>query len=158
MYNNDSGLQDKFIAYWLHVAKRFGKNKYVIGFDPLNEPTAAGMQKADSWQSVMFGGATDRRVLQPLFARIQKEAYQLVSNDSIMYFEHGVTDQGDFSLFDYVLKVFVVPVGYSKPPGGEIGSRNHALNSHSYCCAFTPVCNEKGEPKPESEYECQGIH
>jgi hypothetical protein len=39
IYNNNEGMQDKFVAFWVHVAKKFANNKYVMGFDPLNEPT-----------------------------------------------------------------------------------------------------------------------
>jgi len=28
----------------------------------------------------------------------------------------------------------IFPVGFTEPPGGHIGSKNHALNDHSYCC------------------------
>lgn len=28
------------------------------------------------------------------------------------------------------------PLGFTKPPGGEIGSQQHALNWHAYCCAL----------------------
>jgi endoglycosylceramidase len=38
LYNNKDGLQDKFLAYWKSVSQAFSNNKYVIGYDPLNEP------------------------------------------------------------------------------------------------------------------------
>jgi aryl-phospho-beta-D-glucosidase BglC (GH1 family) len=38
LLDNNQGIQDKFVAYWVHVAKRFANNKFVMGFDPLNEP------------------------------------------------------------------------------------------------------------------------
>lgn len=28
----------------------------------------------------------------------------------------------------------VLRPGFDKPPGGEINSKNHVLNDHSYCC------------------------
>lgn len=28
----------------------------------------------------------------------------------------------------------VNPVGFQVPPGAEVGSKNHVLNDHSYCC------------------------
>lgn len=37
-----------------------------------------------------------------------------------MMFEPGLIDQ-------------LYPVGFEKPPGGEIGSTNHILNDHIYC-------------------------
>ena len=28
----------------------------------------------------------------------------------------------------------IIKAGFTNPPGGEIGSANHVLNDHSYCC------------------------
>ena len=38
LYDNKEGMQDAFIEYWTVVSKRFANNKYVVGYDPLNEP------------------------------------------------------------------------------------------------------------------------
>ena len=38
LYSNKFGLQDKFAKFWEVVANRLAKNKYVVGFDPINEP------------------------------------------------------------------------------------------------------------------------
>jgi endoglycosylceramidase len=35
---NDFGLQDSYAAAWRHVADRFKDNRYVLGYDLLNEP------------------------------------------------------------------------------------------------------------------------
>jgi aryl-phospho-beta-D-glucosidase BglC (GH1 family) len=32
-------MQDKFVSYWDAVSSKLSQNKYVIGYDPLNEPT-----------------------------------------------------------------------------------------------------------------------
>jgi hypothetical protein len=88
MYNNDSGIQDKFIAFWVHVAKRFARNKYVIGFDPLNEPEIAPNNFYNYVRHKFFGGKYgDKEEFAPFFSRIYKEALQTASKDSIMYFE-----------------------------------------------------------------------
>lgn len=41
LYKNIDGIQDKFLAFWDVVSKRFAKNPYVIGYDPINEPFPA---------------------------------------------------------------------------------------------------------------------
>jgi hypothetical protein len=38
LYSNDFGMQDKYVAFQSHVSKKLSGNKFVIGFDPLNEP------------------------------------------------------------------------------------------------------------------------
>jgi hypothetical protein len=53
----------------------------------------------------------------------------------------------------------VWPVGFAKPPGGEIGSNNHALNFHTYCCTLSPeTCMETGEPAAGLEHACNDWH
>jgi len=37
-YNNDFEMQDKYVAYWDKVSSSLSQNKYVMGFDPFNEP------------------------------------------------------------------------------------------------------------------------
>jgi endoglycosylceramidase len=48
LYSNIGGAQDRFIDYWGVVAKYFGENKNVIGFDPINEPWPANFYKDPS--------------------------------------------------------------------------------------------------------------
>jgi len=49
------------------------------------------------------------------------------------------------------------PVGFTAPPGAEIGSPLHALNDHSYCCNIATEC-ESGEPKVEDAEMCAEWH
>ena len=57
------------------------------------------------------------------------EKYIANDKDSIMWFEPGTfPDVNGFPL-DIIL-----PVGFTKPPGAEVGSAHHVLNDHSYCC------------------------
>lgn len=52
-------------------------------------------------------------------------------NDTYMWFEPGQfpDEVGVTSALNWVFDL-----GFSKPPGGEIGSKHHILNDHSYCC------------------------
>lgn len=49
-------------------------------------------------------------------------------------------------------------VGFKTPPGGEIGSSNHVLNDHTYCCSFESVCAEYGEPTVDKKTFCHSFH
>jgi hypothetical protein len=40
-YNNVAGAQDGYINFWKKFYQKLGNNKYIIGIDPLNEPTDA---------------------------------------------------------------------------------------------------------------------
>jgi hypothetical protein len=52
----------------------------------------------------------------------------------------------------------IFPVGFTEPPGGKIGSKNHALNDHSYCCQLSSDACATGEPKTSSSAECLDWH
>ena len=49
---------------------------------------------------------------------------------------------------------FKFPVGFEKPPGGEIGSNMHVLNDHSYCCGMGGKICDIGEPNPKYVDQC----
>lgn len=38
LWTNKNGLQDKYVNYWKVVSQKLAPNKYIIGFDPINEP------------------------------------------------------------------------------------------------------------------------
>lgn len=40
-YYNDLGIQDKFAAFWKHVAAKMAGNDYIVMYDPFNEPAPA---------------------------------------------------------------------------------------------------------------------
>jgi hypothetical protein len=141
-------MQDKFIAYWVHVAKRFANNKYVMGFDPLNEPNTDGHTDVSRFLEAKFEGWNDRNILRPLYARIQKEAYSVANKDTIMYFENS------FDIKDDVVQ----PTGFKTSPGGELNSPNHAVNAHTYCCQHSGDICKTGEPSPESAQICLDFH
>jgi len=44
-------------------------------------------------------------------------------------------------------KGLVFNLGFEKPPGGELNSKNHVLNDHTYCCQLSmSICAKTGEP------------
>ena len=67
-----------------------------------------------------------------------------------MYFEPGQFPDA------YLGKV--KPTGFEKPPGGQLFSRNHVLNDHSYCCQLGDGVCDSGEPDPNRGEECQEFH
>ena len=152
-YKNNFLIQDKYVAYWAKVAQRLSANKYVMGFDPFNEP----MPSWDGIEEALYeitDGHFESTQLAPLYTRIH-EKYMEVSNDTIMWFEPGefpdtmpIGDEG-----------VIFNVGFKKPPGGEIGSPHHVLNDHTYCCQLNPkICEKNGEPGPENAESCRKWH
>jgi len=61
-------VQDRFVDYWDVISKRFAKNQYVIGYDPINEPWPANFYKDIS---LMYNiHKFDKEVLFPLLKRV----------------------------------------------------------------------------------------
>lgn len=80
------------------------------------------------------------------------EGYQANNVNNTMWFEPvQVPDQipaGAAGGFQF-------PVGFEKPPGGEIGSNKHVLNDHYYCCVLiNGVCKVNGEPDAAHAAAC----
>lgn len=159
MYFNYYGMQDKYVEYWGHVAEKLANNKYVVGFDPFNEPLPSWVGLIDTlWTIMPQSGHFDRYDLQPMYARIM-EKYKAANPDSKMFFEPGqFPDEIGLSVFDMFINA-VFDVGFSKPPGGEIGSKQHVLNDHSYCCQLAAsVCAATGEPPLKYKKPCYDWH
>jgi hypothetical protein len=50
-------------------------------------------------------------------------------------------------------------LGFETPPGGQIGSPNHVLNDHTYCCQMgLDVCSATGEPASDMKAKCLEWH
>eukprot|EP00347_Sterkiella_histriomuscorum_P017920 403347472 len=150
LFYNSDGLQDKFIAYWDKVSKQFGQNKYVIGFDPLNEPQVSNPWK-DPLNSVQEG-YFDKNGLYPLYQKLYQK-YNQNAPGKIMFFEPapGSDTQAGLGGQNY-------PLGFPNAPGGS-DSKNLAsqsLNDHSYCCTLGNCIN--GEPPLSFLYRCKSYH
>jgi hypothetical protein len=71
--------------------------------------------------------------------------------DNMMWFEPAQ--------FPDELPGIVFNLGFTKPPGGEIGSPNYVLNDHTYCCQLSPsICEATGEPQPDTADKCYNWH
>ena len=64
------GLQDKFVAYWDYTSDRLAKNKYVVGYDPFNEPLPANMLQD---MTLFTPGVADRKLLAPMYSRVYEK-------------------------------------------------------------------------------------
>ena len=151
LFSNKNGLQDKFISYWDHTSARFAKNPYVVGYDPLNEPLV-GNPLHNLFMEVP--GVADEKILGPLYAKIF-DKYKKNDDKAVMWFEPP--PQPDTLPVDGGT---VAHVGFQTPPGAQIGSPNHVLNEHTYCCAMdydAGVC-ENEEPTPAGAESCMKFH
>jgi hypothetical protein len=88
-----------------------------------------------------------------MYARIF-DKYMANNQDSIMWFEP--TQFPDVLPFGKT--GLIIPVGFDEPPGGEIGSRNHVLNDHSYCCSLSGGVCADGEPEVAMADTCKAFH
>lgn len=76
LFRNKKNLNDKFVAFWDATSSRFAGNPYVVGYDPLNEPSPANPAR-DPTMNVH--GVMDRKYLTPTYGKIFDKAY---SNDN----------------------------------------------------------------------------
>lgn len=98
-------------------------------------------------------GKFDTVGLQPLFNRTFVEAYKPADESKIMFFEPT-----QFPDTMGVLGGIVWNLGFTNPPGGEIGSAVHVLNDHTYCCQLDPAVCATGEPNPSYKDKCEEWH
>jgi len=125
-WDNENGVQDKFAAFWQHVAKRFDRNPNVIGYDIINEPFTANMYK----DSMLFADRKkfDREVLTPFYAKIAKEIRE-VDDLHIIFFEP--------TQFPDVIPLnggIVNNVGFEGIIEGDDYRNRTVLDDHLYCC------------------------
>jgi len=152
LYMNTNGLADKFVNYWAEVATTLSKNEYVVGFDPINEPSPSWTSISDLVGTLM-PGAFDANNLAPLYTRIN-EKIQKADKEGLLWFEPGQFPDGVG-----VGVPLIFNVGFKTPPGGQIGSPNHILNDHTYCCQLAPgICSATGEPTVENAARCLNFH
>jgi hypothetical protein len=132
LYRNKQSIQEKFLAYWDKVSARFGTNPFVVGFDPLNEPFPGNFLRNPK---LLEPGHADQINLAPMYTAIQEKFMANSNETSKMWFEPNVfPDEIGVPIGEGDLGGKVFPVGFQTPPGGAIGSPNHVLNDHTYCC------------------------
>ncbi len=112
-WNNDAGLQDAYARAWRHVAARFRMNRYVLGYDLLNEPWPGSAYPA----CISFEGCPEFDAKLEAFTRRAIKAIREVDSDTLIFYEPHVLfndgvdtnlpDLGDpqlgFSFHDYCL-------------------------------------------------------
>lgn len=119
----------------------------MIGFDPLNEPYPGNWLKKPH---LNLPGKFDHERLEPMYAKVF-ERYKKNDPDSIMYFEPATYP-------DIIKHNIITHAGFEKPPGADIGSPNHVLNDHTYCCQLSHTVCETGEPSLNQTKECFDWH
>ena len=121
-------MQDNLVNYWKFVTNSLKGNKYIVGYDPLNEPLPTG-NNVFNWIKNLVFAKFDNQELQPLLARIY-DTFQQADPENIMYFEATPMPPDA-----------IEHLHFSAPPGGKNGSPYHVLNDHVYCCsALTDIC------------------
>jgi endoglycosylceramidase len=86
LWTNRDGLTDKFVDYWDHTSAAFANNKYVVGYDPLNEPFPGNVAGGLKGAKLLLPGHADEQHLAPVYARLY-DVYQKNDPGSVMWFE-----------------------------------------------------------------------
>jgi endoglycosylceramidase len=112
-WENDGGLQDRYAAAWRHVAARFAGNRFVQGYDLLNEPWPG-----TGWQAcAQTEGCPAFDAKLSAFTQRVTDAIRAVDPTTLVYaepqvlFNNGVKsgladfgDHGGLSFHDYCLQ------------------------------------------------------
>lgn len=66
LYDNEFGMKDNYVNYWAAVSNRLSANKYVLGYDPFNEPLFSFKGLKQMLYELTFGHF-DSSELAPLY-------------------------------------------------------------------------------------------
>ena len=117
------GLQDRYAAAWRHVAARFKDNRFVMGYDLMNEPWPG-----TTWQTCAnpigcpVFDATMRRFIDKMVAAIRQ-----VDRENVIWYEPNV-------IFNSGADTQV-----GSPPGGKLG-----FSFHDYCLTASGTMSNLG--------------
>jgi len=114
LYSNESGNLDAFAAFWKEVAKRFGGQSNVLGYELINEPWG-GDQFYDP--ALLIPGIADHKNLEGAYDQIAQSIRE-VDNNTLIFFEGLTLDNGI--------------VGFGHVPGGSEWATKSVLSYHWY--------------------------
>jgi endoglycosylceramidase len=148
-YENEHGVQDKFIDFWKVMATKFKDNKYIIGFDIWNEPWPGNMWS--TFYGLWPGYATDTQVL-PFFKKVDK-ALREIKEDFVFLFETApFPDTVPFWGGRVVAELRDTAAHDKKYTNKQV------LNVHNYCCAARADVCDHGEPQLSDSDFCNDFH
>jgi endoglycosylceramidase len=148
-YDNENGIQDKFVDFWRVVANEFKNNPYVIGLDYWNEPWPGNL-----FMSVtsLIPGYVDQNTLAPFYRRI---------DEAVREFDPEFISMYEPIPFPDTLPFFGgISVGnFKEIPLNKVDRKYQALNMHSYCCMAKEDACVTGEPLLEDSLTlCPDFH
>ena len=86
LYQNKLGVQDKFISFWDFATEIFKHNKWIVGYDVLNEPALAG-QLQDP-MLILDHEKFDREIMSKFYERFHREIIAAKNlTHQMMFFE-----------------------------------------------------------------------
>lgn len=115
LWNNKNKLLDRFETYWSTVAAAFKDNKFVIGYEIMNEPWPGDLYKNPL---VMVPGFTEYLNMQNAYDRISAAIRKVDPN-------HNICFEPATWLNNY-------RSGFTHPPGGFKYSNSSILCYHYY--------------------------
>jgi endoglycosylceramidase len=148
-YENENGIQDKFIDFWRVVANEFKKNPYIIGLDYWNEPWPGNLFMSTY---PLIPGYVDNYILAPFYRRL---------DEAVREFDHEFISLYEPVPFPDTLPFFGgISVGsFKEIPLNKTPRKYQALNMHSYCCMAKADACETGEPLLEDSLTlCADFH
>lgn len=88
------------MAYWQKITQVFAANPYVIGYDPINEPSWSGKTALQVIKNLL-PGEFDKDALQPLYERVYVEMKKAGGKKIMMFEPATMPDTFELDLFGY---------------------------------------------------------
>lgn len=151
LYENENGLQDKFINFWKVVASKFRSSEFVLGYDIWNEPYPGGLY--DDPLNLLFPSKADDTQLLPFYRRIDSSLREVDPEYTLMF------EPMPFPDYIPLLGSLAVRGRFSEAPLKAANlSEKQMFNYHSYCCSAGLSICASGEPQLSEAEFCRKIH
>ena len=134
------GLQERYAAAWKHVAARFRRQPYVMGYDPINEPWPG----TDFAQCINTAGcpAFEQGPLASLEGKVVKAIRKVDSEHTVWYEPVVIANSG-------------TSYNTTRPKDSNVG-----FNFHDYCLSGTadPPCGTEEQRTVDNAEAYAGAH
>ena len=147
-YDNQNGVQDKYIDYWKVVMENFKNFDNIIGFDLWNEPIPGNL-----WNNPLqlIPGHADNNQILSFYKKLDFELRKINNNFTFMFQQTPFPD--------------VIPffggksVGYFNKTPNDEKKEQQVLNTHLYCCSASLDMCKSGEPSYKNALTiCKNFH
>ncbi len=124
LYDNKNNMLDDMGRFWLNSAKLWKNNKYVLGYEIINEPFVGNFYKNPL---LLLPGISGNKNLMPFYNKISNSIRQ-VDNNTLIFYE-PIT-------WGMLFNQKYINNGFNSVPGGNSYKNKSVYSYHYYCGSF----------------------